>query len=174
MTYSCRSSGNSVSLLLSKVCGSLIIQYQIRSHGFSACNDPWDPHRSLGIDLEGIFMLMSGPNLFFKSRVTTDWEMKTLPIIKLTDPVWNPADLQMSRPLSSLKHAVICISTAPRNVWSDSATHLIAISASFDRCTISSLFAQPIPPAARCAHGDKQRRDRRNVYERTTAFNRYI
>ena len=67
---------------------SLINPHQIRSHGYtSVCDDPWDPHRSLGIDLDGIFipaLLASGPNLFFESRVPTDWKMDTLPIIENT------------------------------------------------------------------------------------------
>ena len=86
-------------------------------------------------------LLASGPNLFFESRVPTDWEMETLQIIEITAPTWNPADLQMSRPLSSVKRVVNCISTATRDIWSESATHLSAILPSLDSRCISSLYA---------------------------------
>ena len=135
--YTCPSSGDSIVLVADQVLWfgnelhcSLISPHQIHSHGFSVCDDPWDPNRALGIDLECIFipLLASGPNLFFESRVPTDWEMDSLPILEITAPVWNPADLQMSRPPSPLARVVNCISTAPRDIWSESAMHLSAIS----------------------------------------------
>lgn len=127
----------------------LINPHQICSYWYSVCNDLWDPHRPLGIDLEGIFipLLMSGPNLlFFKSHVPTDWEMETLPIIELTAPVWNPTDLQMSRPLSPLKCVINCISTtgAPQDILWELATHLPAISPSLDCRCVSALYASQI------------------------------
>ena len=122
---------------------SLINPHQIRSHRYSVCDDPWDPNRPFGIDLDGIFipLLASGPNLFFESRVPTDWEMDSLPIIEITASVWNPADLHMPRPLSSSKRVVNCISTAPRDIWSESAMHLSTISPSFDCRCVSALYA---------------------------------
>ena len=67
--------------------------------------------------------------------------MDTLPIIEITAPIWNPVDLQMSRPLSTSKRVSNCISTARRDIWSESATHLSAISPSFDCRCISALYA---------------------------------
>ena len=76
MTYTCPLSGNSVVLVADQVLWfgnelhySLMNPHQIRSHGYSICDDPWDPHRSLGIDLDGIFipLLTSGLNLSFES-----------------------------------------------------------------------------------------------------------
>ena len=109
---------------------SLNNPHQIRSHGYSVCDDPWDPHWPLGIDLDGMFipLLATGPNLFFESQVPTDWEMEALLIIEITAPVLNPADLHMSRPLSTLTSVVNCISTDSRDIWSDLATHLFATS----------------------------------------------
>ena len=130
----------------SKLHCSLINPHQIRSNGYSVCDDPWDPNQPLGLDLEGVFIPLhsSGPNLFFESRVPTDWEMDNLLIIKLTAPVWNPADLQMSRPHSHLKRVVNCISTASRDIWSESATQLSAISPSLDSRCVSALYVSQI------------------------------
>jgi hypothetical protein len=70
--YTRPSSGDSVVLVADQVLWfgnelhcSLIDSHQIRSHGYSVCDNPWDPHRPLGIDLDGIFipLLASGPNL---------------------------------------------------------------------------------------------------------------
>jgi hypothetical protein len=135
--HTCPSNGNLVILIADQVLWfgnklhcSLINPHQIRSHGYSDCDHPWDPHRPLGINLDSTFdpLLASGPNLFFESQVPTDWEMETLPIIEITPPIWNPADLHMSRPLSTLTSVINCISSALRDIWSDSATHLFAIS----------------------------------------------
>ena len=183
-TYTCpESCGKSVVLVADQVLWfgnelhcSLINPHHIRSHGDSVCDDPWDPNQSLGLDLEGIFIPLdlSGPNLFFESRVPTDWEMDNLPIIELTTPVWNPADLQMFRPHSHLKCVLVnCISTASRDIWSESATHLSAISPSLDsRCVlalyVSQILVRDAPTGTR-----SECRDRCNAYERT-AFIRYI
>ena len=80
-TYTCPSNGHSVVLVADQVLWfgdelhcSLINPHQIRSHGYSVCNDPWDPHQSLGINLDSTFMplLASGPNLLFESHVLMD------------------------------------------------------------------------------------------------------
>ena len=119
--YTCQTSGDSVILVADQVlyfgdelhC-SLINPHQIRSHRYGVCDDPWDPHRSIGIDLNSIFIPLKpdGPNLCFESRVPTDWEMEYLPIIKITSSSWNPADL------------VDCISSARRDIWDQSTAPL--------------------------------------------------
>ena len=105
-----------------------------------------DPHRPFGIDLDSMFMplLAAGPNLLFESQLSTDWEMETHPIIEITAPVWNPADLHMCRPLSTLTSVVNCISTAWWGLWSDLVTHLFAISPPLARRNVSLLFVQQI------------------------------
>jgi hypothetical protein len=163
--YTYSSNGNSVVLVADQVLwfGNdlhclLINPHQIRSHGYSVCNDPWDPHRPLGIDPESTFipLLASGPNLLFESHVPTDWEMVTLLIMEITASVWNPADLHMSRPLSTLTSVVNCTSTASRDVWSDLAAHLSAISPPLACRNVSSLYVgqihfQDAPTGTNCA-----------------------
>ncbi|KAI2507507.1 Reverse transcriptase (RNA-dependent DNA polymerase) [Fragilaria crotonensis] len=93
--YTCPESGVSVILIADQVlvwfgeelhC-SQNNPHQIQSHGNCVCDDPWDPHRSLRINLDSIsipLVTASGLNLFFESRVPTDWEMSNLPIIEIT------------------------------------------------------------------------------------------
>ena len=62
----------------------------------------------------------------------------------------------MSRPLSALTSVVDCISTALRDVWSDSAAHLFAISPPLACRNISSLYVRQIlvhdaPTGTNCA-----------------------
>ena len=152
-TYTCPSSGSSVVLVADQVLWfgnelhcSLINPNQIRSHGDSVCDDPWDPNRPLGININSTFIPLraSGPSLLFESHVPTDWEMETLPLNEITAPVWNPADLYMSRPLSALKSVVDCMSTALRAIWSDSAAYLFAISPPLACRNVSSLYVGQI------------------------------
>ena len=70
--------------------------------------------------------------------------MDSLPILEITGPVWNPADLQMSRPPSLLARVANCISTAPRDIWSELAMHLSAISPSFDCRYVSAPYASQV------------------------------
>ena len=121
MVYMCPASGASVVLVAHQALwfGTalhcyLINPHQIRSHGYGACDDPWDPHRPLGLDVESIFIPLtaSGPKVFFESRVPKDWELSTLPIIEITAPTWDPADLQMAGPRSFQTRVVNRISTA--------------------------------------------------------------
>jgi len=151
--YTCPDSGASVVLIADQVLWfgdelhcSLINPHQIRSHGFSVCDDPWDPHRALGIDLDSLFipLIASGPNLQFESRVPTDWEISNLPIIEITAPTWNPADLHMSGPRSTMTRVVDCISTAQRDIWSHSTAPLAAISLALDSRCVSSLYANAV------------------------------
>ena len=60
----------------------------IWAYGYGACDDPLDPHRPLGIDLESTFvpLTVSEPNLSFESRIPTDWEMSNLPTVEITLP----------------------------------------------------------------------------------------
>jgi hypothetical protein len=98
----------------------LINSHQIRSHGYGVCDDPRDPHRPLGIDLESIFipLTVSGPNLSLEKPVPSLWEIDNLLIIEITSPTWNPADLQMPGPQLTPTRAVKYISTAWQDIWS--------------------------------------------------------
>lgn len=87
-TYTCPTTGDSVVLVANQVLWfgndlhcSLINPHQIRSHGYSVCDDPWDPHRSLGIDLDTVFipLLPCGPNLIFESRFPRIGNSRTFP-----------------------------------------------------------------------------------------------
>jgi hypothetical protein len=87
-TYTCPTTGDSVVLVADQVLWfgndlhcSLINPHQIRSHGYSVCDDPWDPHRSLGIDLDTVFipLLPCGPNLIFESRFPRIGNSRTFP-----------------------------------------------------------------------------------------------
>ena len=121
--YTCPDSGDSLVLVSDQLLWLgdelhclFINPHQIRSHGYGVCDDPWDPHRPLGIDLESIFipLTVSGPNLSFKTRVPCLWEMDSLLIIEIISPTWNPADLQMPGPQSTPTHAVDCVSRINR------------------------------------------------------------
>jgi hypothetical protein len=151
--YTCHDSGESVVLVADQVLWfgqdlhcSLINPHQIRSHGYGVCDDPWDPHRSLGIDLDSVFipLLAAGPNLIFETRVPTAWELEHLPIIEITSPTWDPADLQMSAKRSYPTRAVDCISTARRDIWTDSTAPLFAISPTLDCRCIGALYSHAV------------------------------
>ena len=125
IVYTCPTSGNSAVLVTDQVlyfgdelhCSLINPHYQIRSHGYGDCDDPWDPHWSIGVDLKSIFIPLTpdGPNLCFESRVPTDWEMEYLPIIEITSSSWNPADLRMFGPHMESTRVFDCISSARRD-----------------------------------------------------------
>jgi hypothetical protein len=125
---------------------SLIYLHQIRAYGYSICDDPWDPHRPLGIDLGSIFvsLTVSGPNLSFESRVPTHWEMSNLPIVEITWTTWNPADMHQSAPRSNPTHVVNCISTARRDICSPSTASQMSIFPTSDSRCASSLYANAV------------------------------
>jgi hypothetical protein len=124
--YTSPTSGDSVVLVADQVLWfgndvhfSLIKPHQIRAHGYGVCDDPWDPHLPIGIELESLFvpLTVSGPNLLLESHVLTDWELSNLPIIEITSSIWNPADMHMSAPRSTTTRVVDSISTAMRDIW---------------------------------------------------------
>ena len=156
-TYTCPTSGESIVLVADQVLWfgndlhcSLLNPHQLRAHGHGVCDDPWDPHRELGIDLDYLFipLTLSGPNLSFESRVPTDWDMENLAIIELTSNLWNPADMHMLTPpaMDTRQHRSICTlsSSAPYRTLSESATLLSTISCALDPRCLSSLYVQAI------------------------------
>ena len=104
-TYTCPDSEHSVFLIADQVLWfgtalhcSLINPHQIRAFGHRIlCDDPWDPNRTLGLDVRTMFtpLLTSGPNLYFETHETSPWELDNFPVIKLTAPHWNPSTLVM-------------------------------------------------------------------------------
>ena len=155
-TYTCPTSGDSVVLVADQVLWfgndlhcSLINPHQIRAHGHGVCDDPWDPHRNLGITLDQFFvpLTLSGPNLLFESRVPTDWELENLAVIELTSTVWDPADMHILASHSRhtpRRHAATVSSTIQRTVLSESATLLSTISCALDPRCLSALYTQAI------------------------------
>jgi hypothetical protein len=125
----------------------LINPHQIRANGYGICDDPWDPHRPLGIDLESMFipLTVSGSNLSFESRVPTDWAMSNSPILNITLTTWNPADMHRSAPrLNPMHHVVDCTSTAWWDMWSPLTASQMAIFPTSDSRCVSSLYANAI------------------------------
>ena len=121
-TYTCPTTGNSVVLVADQVLWfgntlhcSLINPHQIRAYGYGVFDDPWDPHRTDLLVLIWFFFVpltVSGPNLSFKSRDPTDWEMSNQPVVRITSTTWNPADMNRSAPRLNTMHAVDYISIA--------------------------------------------------------------
>jgi hypothetical protein len=71
-------------------------------------------------------------------------KLSSLPIIEITSPTWNPADLRMSGPRSAPTRPVDYISTARRDIWSHTTAPLTAISPVLDLRCISSLLANAV------------------------------
>ena len=73
---------------------SLINPNQCRAFGTPICDDPTDPHRSLGINVDGsliIHMDMDGSTCGFTSRYPTDDEVRNCRTFTLSDTLqWDP------------------------------------------------------------------------------------
>ena len=132
-----------MSWLRTRCCGlanlhcSIINPHQTRAYGYGVCDDPWDPHRPIDIELESLFgpLNLSRPNLSFESRVPADWEMLNYPIIEITLSTWIPADMHQFALHSNPTRAVDCILTARQDKWSPLTAPSTAISMSRDiRC----------------------------------------
>jgi hypothetical protein len=152
-TYTCPTTGDSIVLVADQVLWfgnalhcSLINPHQIRAYGYGVCDDPWDPHRPIGIDLDSLFVPLnvSGPNLSFESRVPTDWEMSNLPMVEITSSTWNPADMHQSAPRSNAMRVVDRISTTERDIWHPSTAPPTALFPTSDPRCVSSLYRHAI------------------------------
>jgi hypothetical protein len=102
--YTCNTTGATVLLVADQVLWfgsslgtSLINPHQLRAYGLSVCDDPWDPHRILGIDTDEIHIpfYSHGTNLYFESRSPSTQELDTLPSVFISGPRWNPNDVEM-------------------------------------------------------------------------------
>ncbi len=152
--YTGPNSGHSVLLVADQVLWfgtnlhcSLINPHQIRSYGHSLCDDPWDPHRPIGLDVEVLFVPFqsAGPNLFFETRVPTDWEMDNLQVVDITGPHWDPYDIRLPQRVPFVDHRNM--STATLDL-AESASVLSQISASFDFRRLSALYSSCVAVSA--------------------------
>jgi hypothetical protein len=78
---------------------SLINPNRIRITGIPVCDDPYDRHRSLGIDLGDFIIpfLTEGNTIYFDSRVPTMEELENFQYITLTDDDdWDPPSVDLS------------------------------------------------------------------------------
>ena len=79
---------------------SLINPNQIRHYGIPVSDDPYDPHRELGIDHEELFVPFQtkGATVCFESRVPTTSELKHCTYIVLMDEAieWDPKEIHMN------------------------------------------------------------------------------
>ena len=81
---------------------SLINPNQVRITGISLCDDPFDPIRALGIDIEthSLFIPFKtfGTTMFFETRRPKPEEYYSCPRIEMTSPVpWDPATVTLRR-----------------------------------------------------------------------------
>ena len=78
---------------------SLINPNQCRAYGIPTCDDPTDPYRSLGFQLEDIEIpfFMSGSTACFETRCPTPEEMDTCQKIFMSDPeYWDPINVNFN------------------------------------------------------------------------------
>lgn len=87
---------------------SLINPNQVRSHGLSLCDDPYDPHRPLGVVLpdsgELLPFQIAGNIVLMKTRTPTSDELEncTNYIVMTSDAPWNPSEDLDPRVVSSV------------------------------------------------------------------------
>ena len=78
---------------------SLINPNQCRAYGVPVCDDPTDPYRTLGFQLENynIPFNMIGSTAAFSTSCPTPEEMDTCPKIFMSDPeYWDPANVKFN------------------------------------------------------------------------------
>jgi len=78
-----------------KMSHTLINPNQVRAFGVPLCDDPTDPHRSLGMEVQDIFVpfAMLGTTCIFTTRTPTSWELENCPHLEITSDVeWNPKE----------------------------------------------------------------------------------
>ena len=101
---------------------------QTRVHGFSVCNDPFDPNRSLGIiDTDSGMLIplkLSGSTAYLESRVLTALELSECNHIVLTsDAKWDPSNISLQdwpneevdhqRLISSVRRGMVDVEAFP-------------------------------------------------------------
>ena len=109
---------------------SLLNPNQIRFNGLDLCDDPFDPHRPVGIrvpadddlcDTVQFIPFQFQSFAFFDTHKPTEEDLRTLPRLVLTsDATWNPSEVDLLSPLKaeeSLQHVTV-------NSTSSSSSHL--------------------------------------------------
>jgi hypothetical protein len=151
-TYTCPDSGQSILLIADQVLyfgdsmdHTLINPHQIRSHGYSLCDDPWDPNRTLGLDTEHFFIpfFTTGSTVHFASAFPSRWDLDNLPAIQLTAPHWDPSAFSMPNTHRPVPRFVDALSTL-----SESACFLSSISPSLDERCFPALLSATMRTAA--------------------------
>ena len=73
---------------------SLLNPNQIQAFDGDVNDSPFDATNSIGMDCEDAFVPfeMMGMMVYFETRVSTDWEIKHLPLIHITGDMWNLTD----------------------------------------------------------------------------------
>ena len=83
----------------SRLDHSLINPNQIRHFGVPVCDDPYDPHRPLGIDHENAFIPFEkeGACIFFDTYVPSDEQLEEWEHVELTNDEipWNPSTVRL-------------------------------------------------------------------------------
>ena len=88
---------------------------QLRAYGHSVCDDPYDPNRDLGIQVQGTDIFIpfeiSGTTVLFNTRVPTIQGLKECRSVVLTsEATWNPNKITLHQ-----KHKVSAINISPCN-----------------------------------------------------------
>jgi hypothetical protein len=116
-----------------KLDHSLINPNQIRITGIPVCDDPFDRHRSLSIDLCDFTVPFStdGNTIYFDSQVPTVEEMENCQYISLTDDdEWDPSTVDLS--VSTTKEIKRVVAQPSKEIESES-DHVMSM--------ISSLYS---------------------------------
>jgi len=85
---------------------SLLNPNQLRAFGVEVYDNPFDESQDIGMDCRDIFIPLHTivSNVYFESRVPTDWEVKHLPRIYITSDHWDPTDDCILPECKSRKH----------------------------------------------------------------------
>jgi hypothetical protein len=79
---------------------SLLNPNQIRHYGRPLCDDITDRSRPFGIDIDSEFIIpftMSGTNIYFQSRVPSQWELENCRTFVMThDSTWEPTTVTIA------------------------------------------------------------------------------
>jgi len=86
-----------------KLKHSLLNPNQVRANGFMICNDPFDPHRQLGMELEQdetfVSFTVNGAIIGFESYVPTNEEVMQFQSYEITsESKWRPDNLSDALP----------------------------------------------------------------------------
>ena len=94
---------------------SLINPNQCRAYGIPICDDPMDPHRELGMNIDDdlfIPLVMNGSTCGLTTRCPTDDELHTCRIFTLSNEQhWDPTDVTYHRIVASVGRGENCHSS---------------------------------------------------------------